>query len=244
MANSHCDLRPDEMAQTIMKQFCHLQRLLAQAPPEEKLKSKISQRNVGPHFEVNKATYNLLFNYYHEQDDSWLDFRRLPYPDGAKVLGPFVHEVVGLDGRHGRRYSKTSPNNIVKVKVNGRLSWVKVLHILKLEETDDMVVIVQGLLEIEDAKIAMIFKPLGLIRVVNNSKKLFISAKSIISSVPHRLLPAWSMGVKNPSMLIVDVQSGGEPASPSFMRDMDEIYAHTLDVDNDAMDIDTDPSMT
>jgi hypothetical protein len=85
---------------------------------------------------------------------------------------------------------------------------------------------VQGFLEVEDLQLRSAFNSLGLLRVVEDTKKEFISAGSIITSAPHRILPAWSMGVNNPSILIIDVDSGGQPANPSFMRDMDEHCKH------------------
>lgn len=233
------------MSQTILSRFCYLQRLLGREPPDEQLKTQKSQRNVGPAFRIEDAIYELLLKYYESLGNPWTDYRKPPYLEGEKVLGPSVHEILGLEGPYGSRYSKKKPNNIVKVEVKGRVSWAKVLHILKLDDTEDVVVQVQGFLEVENKKMRASFTALGLLRVVEDTRVDFISAGAIIRSAPYRVLPAWSMGSIEPSILIIDVDFGGVPAIPSYMRDMDESYRNLTGqvIDDDAMDIDTDPSM-
>lgn len=233
------------MSQTILSRFCYLQRLLGRAPPEDKLNTQKSQRNVGPAFRIKDFIYKLLLKYFETHDDPRTDYRKPPYPEGANVLGPSVHEILGLEAQYGSRYSKKKLNNIVKVEVKGRVSWAKVLHILKLDDADDLAVQVQGFLEVENEKMRGSFKALGLLRVVEDTRGEFIPGGAIIRSAPYRLLPAWSMGSIGPSILIIDIDVGGVPAVPSYMRYMDETYRNLAGqvIEDDAMDVDTDPSM-
>ncbi|EGG05383.1 uncharacterized protein MELLADRAFT_107661 [Melampsora larici-populina 98AG31] len=239
-----------QMAQTIMCRFCQLQRLLARSPPADTTNLGKSQRNIGPAFEVDDKTYDRLFKYYHALDNQWVNFRKVPYPDGARVFGPFVQEIAGLVGQYGLQYSKKSPNNIVRIEVDGAVSCARVLHILQLQEPLDTVVQVQGLLGVDDALLNPLFKRLGITRVVEDSQIRFIPAKSIVSPVAHRQLPAWTMGLNNPSLLVMMTISGEAPGessnfqeNTSDVQDMDNLYASQLAEDDMAMDIDTDPSM-
>ncbi|EGG00711.1 uncharacterized protein MELLADRAFT_67595 [Melampsora larici-populina 98AG31] len=188
-------------------------------------------------------TYDLLLNYYQNEDESWTDYRKPPYPVDAQVLGPFVREIMGLEGKTGIRYSKKSPNNIVKLEVDGKVGWAKLLHILKLDNPSDMVALVETLSEVEEEMLGSVFGQLGITRVIQTFKKKIISTKYIVSPMPHRNLPAWSMGLNSPSILILGIGGGAEAAEDEpVVRDMDVVYSSTVG-NGDAMDINTDPSM-
>ncbi|EGG07105.1 uncharacterized protein MELLADRAFT_86041 [Melampsora larici-populina 98AG31] len=227
----------EQMAQTIMRRFCHLQRLMGKAPPEMSTIEKKSQRNVGAAFEVDPTTYECLLKYYQSQDNQWTDFRRLPYPENAQVLGPFVREVMTLEGRYGMRYSKKSPNNIVKLEAGGKITWGKVLHIIQLDDPADVVVMVQDLSEVVNETLRVVFRKLGITRVVEDSNIKFISARSVVASVPHRPLPAWAMGLQSPSLLLVGVESAVQEEGNSRAVNMDVVYVANTPGD-DAMEID------
>lgn len=85
------------MAQTIMRRFCHQQRLLCKAPPEE-VAVNVVQQNIGGLFEMDNATYKELLEYHQAHDSSWTDYRVLPYPADSRVLSAYVREIVGLTG--------------------------------------------------------------------------------------------------------------------------------------------------
>lgn len=237
-----------------MRRFCQLQRLLARSHGADTTNLVTSRRNIGPAFEVDDKTYENLFQYYHALDEQWVNFRNVPYPPGARVFGPFVQEITGLQGQYDLRYSKKSPNNIVKIEVDGVVSCAKVPHILHLDNPLDTVVQVQMLLRVNDAFLNPVFKKLGITRVLEDTEKKIVPAKYIVSPVAHRRLPAWSMGLNNPSLLVMITISAEQPGSASDIQanssgdqDMDEFYASVsmgIDTDADmAMDIDTDFSM-
>lgn len=119
----------EEMSQTMMRRFCHLQQLAGKAPPEcNGPVEKIIQHKVGGVFEVDEQTYKALLKYYQTQEPSWKDYRILPHPMDARVLGPYAREVVGLKGQRGSGFSKKSPNHMVRIdldgKKNGELSYI------------------------------------------------------------------------------------------------------------------------
>ncbi|EGG01460.1 uncharacterized protein MELLADRAFT_111007 [Melampsora larici-populina 98AG31] len=148
-----------------------------------------------------------------------------------------------FDYYHAQDTSKKSPNNIVSIEVEGKLSCVKVLHILQLAETSEQLAMVQQLSEVKDEMLNPVFKKLGITRVLEGSERRFIKVDVILSPVSPRKIPAWTMGVHNPSMLVMMVTSGEQNVNPVNSHDMEEFYASQLAGDDMAMDIDTDPSM-
>ncbi|KAG0140674.1 hypothetical protein CROQUDRAFT_689667 [Cronartium quercuum f. sp. fusiforme G11] len=107
------------MAQTIMKQFSHLQRLLSKSPPKLDTNVNYTQRNTGSLFEVENLTYDGLLCYYQMLDLTWTDYRVHLRPDDAHILQPFTCEIGSLYGQEGSFFSKKSPNNIIKINING-----------------------------------------------------------------------------------------------------------------------------
>ncbi|EGF98918.1 uncharacterized protein MELLADRAFT_68963 [Melampsora larici-populina 98AG31] len=181
------------MAQTTMRRFCHLQRLLARSPPDTTNLGK-SQRNIGPAFEVDDLTYDHLFDYYHAQDDQWINFRKQEVPQQH-------HEPL------------------------------------------EKLAMVQALSEVEDEVLNPVFKKLGITRVVEGLHRRIIPVNLIVSPLAHRRLPAWTMGLNSPSLLVMTLTSGEQHINPGNTQDMEEFYASQIAEENMAMDIDTDPTM-
>ncbi|KAG0147119.1 hypothetical protein CROQUDRAFT_699695, partial [Cronartium quercuum f. sp. fusiforme G11] len=217
--------------------FCHLQRLLCKAPPEDDT-VKVVQRNISSLFEMDDEVYKKLLAYHRAQDKSWVNYHVLPYPNGACILSAYAHEVGVWHGQEGMKYSKQVALNIVKIESKGKYSWAKVLHILLLKKSREMVVMVRWLDIVRDLVLESLLKRLSMVHVVQGFKEEFISASSIVSTLAHRELPAWTLGINAPSMLLMGVNPG------------DHDYVGTDDLEDtdwghgrDSMDLDTDVSM-
>ncbi|KAG0140180.1 hypothetical protein CROQUDRAFT_69592 [Cronartium quercuum f. sp. fusiforme G11] len=223
----------EEMSQTIMQQFCHQQQLMCKSPPEEYIPTKTRQKNQGRLFEMDDETYEGLLAYHQDQDRSWTDYRKLPYPNSARVLSAYAHEIAGLRGQSGLQYSKKSSSNIVKVECSGKQSWAKVLHILELMDSKANIVMLRWLDRISDEALDPIFDHLDLVRVVQSSITGFVPASSIVSTLSHRQLPAWTLGLNFRSLLLINVNPG----------DHDISIIKVLDDVGDPMDMDNDLSM-
>ncbi|EGG02092.1 uncharacterized protein MELLADRAFT_91698 [Melampsora larici-populina 98AG31] len=227
----------EEMAQTIMRRFCHQQRLLCKAPPENDQSVPV-QHNIGGLFEMDDKIYEKLLKYHQAQDESWVDYRQLPYPEGANILSAYAHEVGALDGRDGVRFSKKGSSNIVKVEIKGHYLWAKVLHVLSLKVTKEMVVLVRWLDVTRDLVIDQMLERLSMVRVVQSFKEEFIPGSSVVSTLAHRELPAWTLGLNSPSLLLMGVNPGDHDYVGA-----DELEEITLHRDQDAMELDADVSM-
>ncbi|KAH9809366.1 hypothetical protein DFH28DRAFT_905323 [Melampsora americana] len=225
----------EEMGQTIMWRFCHQQCLLCKAPPKEHNPKTIIQKNVGRLFEMDDKSYNQLLAYHQAQDSSWKDYRKIPHIDGSCILASYAHEVVGLTSQSGMWYSKKGTSNMVKVEHFGKLSRGMVVHIFELMESKEQVVMVKWLERISDPILDPILDRLGLVRVVHSFKTEFIPAASVVSTLSHRELPAWTLGSQSPSLLLVDFNPGDHEFNFTGAEDMDDVY---MGPPEDQMDID------
>ncbi|KAG0141591.1 hypothetical protein CROQUDRAFT_685121 [Cronartium quercuum f. sp. fusiforme G11] len=232
------------MAQIIMRQFCHLQQLLWKYLSNNNTAIKTTQHNIGQLFQVNNSTYDNLLVFYQSQDPNWTDYQVLPRLDDALVLRGFAHKVGSLYGKEGMQYSKKTPNNMVKIEVDGQYIWGKVLHILHVEDCAEAVVMVRRQKEVKDEALDMIFKQVRTVQVIEQTRTKFFSALTVISTHTHRCLPVWTLGFKSPSVLLTDVNSRwGEEWKEAFgPQDTDDMYAQVGQ--DDGMEVDTDLSMT
>ncbi|EGG03317.1 uncharacterized protein MELLADRAFT_109451 [Melampsora larici-populina 98AG31] len=225
----------EEMAQTIMRRFCHQQRLLCKAPPPND-PVKVVQRNVGGLFEMDDMVYGKLLNYHQAQDSAWCDWRVLPYPDGAKVLSAYAREVGVLTCLSGTKYSKKAPSNIVKVEVESKIKWGKILHILMLKDSNEPIVMLRWLEVVRDLALDQMFERLSMVRVIQSAKEEFIPASAVVSTLAHRELPCWTLGMKEPSMLLMGVNPGEHDyVLPEGLDDMqlEGALGEAMDVDID-----------
>ncbi|EGG01850.1 uncharacterized protein MELLADRAFT_66787 [Melampsora larici-populina 98AG31] len=226
----------EEMAQTVMRRFCHTQRLLCKAPPVDE-KIKIIQRNVGTLFEMDDKVYMDLLKYHQAQDKAWFDYRVLPYPDGARILSAYAREVGVLTGRNGMKYSKKVASNMVKVEIKGKYMWAKVLHILSLKGSNENVVLVRWLEVVRNLALDQMMERLSMVRVVQRFKEEFIPASSIVMTLAHRELPAWTLGLNEPSILLMGVNPGDHDYVGSDDLEMQ------MEAGGNAMELDTDVDM-
>ncbi|KAG0139852.1 hypothetical protein CROQUDRAFT_54134, partial [Cronartium quercuum f. sp. fusiforme G11] len=205
--------------------FSHLQRLLSKSPPKLDTNVNYSKHNTGGLFEVDNLTYNRLLLH--------------PRPDNAHILQPFAREIGSLYRQEGNFFSKKSPNNIVKININGRYVWGKVSHILIVEGCSEEVIMIWKMKEVTDTNLDSIFHWLSLVHVIQGPKTEFVAASAIVSSHSYRDLSAWSLGFNLPSVLIMDIN--GQTYEQSNSADMDTVYTHG-EFDN-GMDVDNDISM-
>ncbi|EGF97028.1 uncharacterized protein MELLADRAFT_114649 [Melampsora larici-populina 98AG31] len=224
----------EEMGQTIMRRFCHQQRLLCKAPPQSD-PVKVVQRNIGGLFEMDDITYTKLLMYCQAQDSSWVNCRVLPYPDGAQILSAYAREVRVLNTRAGTKFSNKAASNIVKVEIKGEFKWAKVLHILLSKDSTEPLVMVRWLEVVRDIALDQLLERLSMVRVIASSKDGFIAAASVVSTLAHRELPCWTLGYNGPSLLLMGVNPGEhEYVVPDYSEDLQ------LEGAGDAMDLDTD----
>ncbi|KAH9809573.1 hypothetical protein DFH28DRAFT_1086211 [Melampsora americana] len=155
---------------------------------------------------MDNKSYNQLLAYHQDQDSF------------------YAHKVVGLTSQSGIWYSKKGTSNMVKVEHFGKLSWGMVVHIFELMESNEQFVMVKWLERISDPILAPILDCLGLVRVVHSFKTEFIPATSVVSTLSHRKLPAWTLGSQLPSLLLVDFNPGNHEFKFTATEDMDDVY--------------------
>ncbi|KAG0143656.1 hypothetical protein CROQUDRAFT_677364 [Cronartium quercuum f. sp. fusiforme G11] len=112
---------------------------------------------------MDDYTYHELLAYHQAQDDKWMDYQVFPYPDGACVLAAYTQEVGGLTGQDRIQYSKRDNSNIIKVELEGKYLWGKVLNILELIESLEPVVMVRWLEKVDDPALDQIFEQLEMV---------------------------------------------------------------------------------
>ncbi|KAG0143470.1 hypothetical protein CROQUDRAFT_678348 [Cronartium quercuum f. sp. fusiforme G11] len=171
-------------------------------------------------------------------DLTWTDYRVHLRPDDAHILQPFTHEIRSLYGQEGNFFSKKSPNNIVKININGQYVWGKVSHILIVEGCSEEVIMIWKMKEVTDTNLDSIFCWLSLVHVIQGPKTEFVAALAIVSSHSYCELSAWTLGFNLPSVLIMDIN--GQMYEQLNSADLDDVYAHGefdngMDVDNDIL---------
>lgn len=231
------------MAQTMMTRFCHLQRLLNQPLPESQAPNPRPNRNVGKVFELDDLTYALLLTYYQEIGAEWVDHRKLPYAVGSQVLTPSAREVQGLEGQDGVRFSKKESHNMVKCFHDGKGWWGRVLNIIKVEESNDLIVLIRVLHMVQDPSLAQVFERAGMVRLTQSSELKVFPQKSIVSTLPYRELEANKLGCPVRSWLVMGVTVAEN--NQGLDQDLDMVHvARDLGTANadgsEAMDIDED----
>ncbi|KAG0140291.1 hypothetical protein CROQUDRAFT_691640 [Cronartium quercuum f. sp. fusiforme G11] len=107
---------------------------------------------------MDDYTYHKLLAYHQAQDDKWMDYQVFPYPNGAHVLEAYAWEVGGLTGQDRIQYSKRDNSNIINVELEGKYSCGKVLNILELIESSELVVMVRWLEKVDDPALDQIFE--------------------------------------------------------------------------------------
>ncbi|EGG09077.1 uncharacterized protein MELLADRAFT_104350 [Melampsora larici-populina 98AG31] len=165
-----------------MQQFCCQQRLLCKGPPEDD-KAKAIQQNIGGAFKMNNKVFEKLWKYHQALNNSRVNYRLLPYPNGAKLLSAYAHEVGTLIGCDTLKFSKKCSPNIVNVKIKGNYLWAKILHILSLKVSKEMAVLVRWLDDVRDLVFDQMLERFSRVCVVQNLKAEFIPASLVVSTL-------------------------------------------------------------
>ncbi|MBW0478387.1 hypothetical protein O181_018102 [Austropuccinia psidii MF-1] len=214
--------KADKFGLTIMNRFCQWQRLTA--------KSSLTKENPNPSsdpemdFSLDRETYLKLLSYLQMSDSKIRDHMQIPHPEGAKVFPNHAKEIKTLqcnNGLHTFNVSAKPPNNIIKYKTNdGILRYGSVNHILKTvwEPSKNSFILVGNMKKIEysptkNKLIWSIFDSLA----INQLRKIInievIQGNQVVGLCAYRQLPAWSLGVKEPTMLVRLIKEGHSPLS-------------------------------
>ncbi|KAG0150144.1 hypothetical protein CROQUDRAFT_38811 [Cronartium quercuum f. sp. fusiforme G11] len=214
----------EEMAQTMMKWFCHLQRLFSHQFAKDKDAELRAQRNIGGLFGMDDDTYSMLLKYQQAKDATWVDYRQPPYASGSRVLGAAVRELMGLEGQGGFRFSKAESHNIVKCAVDGNVIWGQVLHIISLEQSKDIVVMVRNLEIIHDPALDGIFKQAGIVWLQQSAHLQFLLPSAVVSTASYRKLAGGKLGARVKTWMVIAV--GGLEDIGAMSRDLDVMYGN------------------
>lgn len=103
---------------------------------------------------------------------------------------------------------------------------------MRVQDTAEEVVMVRWMEVVRDDILDRIFERLSMVRLVETPKMDIVPGSSVVASLSHRRLAAWTLGLTAPSYVVVAAEDYVVPS----LGDLDSVYLH-LD-SADAMDID------
>ncbi|MBW0504896.1 hypothetical protein O181_044611 [Austropuccinia psidii MF-1] len=202
--------KSEKFGLTLMNRFCQWQRL------EEKnfLTKNVPQPAAPPvNFTLDRETYLQILSYLKKTDASIRDHLKIPHPEGAKILLNYAKEITALScGNRPNSFNITNkpPNNIIKYKTeSGHERYGLVQHILKVlwEPQKDTFLLIKGLKKIEHTStshktLLSIFRSLSINQLTTTGHLDLIQSSQVCGLCAYRHLPAWSLGIKQPTMLV------------------------------------------
>ncbi|MBW0493840.1 hypothetical protein O181_033555, partial [Austropuccinia psidii MF-1] len=199
---------------TLMTRFCQWQRLVAtNILPEVSKSSDVPEVD----FELDQETYCNVLSYLRLTDPEIRNHIDIPHPDNSKVFLNYAKElsVLHCDHRPNKiKISKKPPNNIVQYQgCDNKSSFGSVLHILKVlvkNERNTLIFIQQNDEQkyLPTQPLGVICKSLSIIHLKSMGNFEIVQPHKILGICAYRQLPAWSMGLKKPSMLVCLIREG------------------------------------
>ncbi|MBW0481642.1 hypothetical protein O181_021357 [Austropuccinia psidii MF-1] len=208
------DGKVEKFGETIMTSFCQWQRLVATnvLPRFAKKKDPLEVD-----FELDREMYSKILSFLRLTEPTIRDHTHIPHPDGSKVFLKYAKEIlILLCGNQPNvfKIGKRPPNNIIRYKSGeGTSSFGFVLHIIRvpLENHSNTLVLVRKMIERKyppTQPLSMIFEHLSILHLRGTHELEIVQPFDISGVCAYRELPAWSLGLKEPSTIVRLIREG------------------------------------
>ncbi|MBW0463811.1 hypothetical protein O181_003526 [Austropuccinia psidii MF-1] len=194
------------MEETSVKKCRQLQKLEVK-PSEQRKENKAASKRT---FELKNEIYESLFIHLKSTKPQLRDYRDLPHPQNALVLQNFTRQLKSVSWKLGLKISTSCPNNVISFRNENATYFGEVIHIIDLanDQLHKGPLLVVKLLtkpelrESDFEPIEELLQRLDISQVVSNGLFSFISMEKICGLAAYRCLPAWTLGIQKPTLLV------------------------------------------